>query len=108
MEKENNIDEIVEEFNKEGSNDCILGKYLMRFINKNNLAENIKADREINNWLKQKLQEVEERKVEEMTKMIEDILMNKPDTYKDHKYTSERGLGYGEALNDIIKLLSTK
>lgn len=55
------IEKIIKEFNEEGSNDNVLGKYLVNFANhmanftELSLEENIRADKEINDWLRNTL-----------------------------------------------------
>ena len=57
---EETIKKGIEEFNKEQSNDCVLGRYIMSFLKKHDtfkdkeevLKENKKADKIINDYLK--------------------------------------------------------
>ena len=67
MEDKYTIDKKLNEFNKEGSNDCVLGEYLKVFADNlfssstKRMDANKKADKEITEWVKQALQEAFKR-----------------------------------------------
>ena len=108
-----NVDKIIEEFNKENSNDCILGQYLGAFIHKLSSprgeidAANIDWDKKVNDWLTSKLQKAYEAGQEEIKEMVEG--MEKTDLGEKvlrHEILGvEFGRGYNKALQDVIDKL---